>query len=1214
MLVAYHGTDSEVVIPNGVTEIGPSVFEAAEEGEEGFDLLKVTIPASVTRISDRAFYGAELTEVVFAEGSALRELGRSAFAYCAKLPAITLPEGLEIIGANAFDGDGKLGEIAIPASVTEIGDYAFNVCSGLKAVRFASGNVSQLKTIGSFAFYQCYRLTSLELPEGVVSIGDSALRIARGLKRVYLPSTLTQLGTTEAPAVFAPVRESVVLTGADDLQSITVADGNPNYCSKDGLLYTADGRTLLYCPAGRTGTVTVADGTQSIGENAFHRSQADHVVLPDGLKTIGARGFIKGGFTSIELPDSVERIGASAFFFCEKLKTVQLGAGLQTIERSAFSESPLTNVTVPAGVQTIGTNAFDNIRGWIRFAGKDTVLEEDCLSGTASLTVYGHAGSTAEAFVAAAQEQLGDRCGLRFVSIDDFVGVTAVQLAQTTLSLKQRESAQLSAAITPENATNTALVYKSLNSRVASVDAGGRVTALQPGTAVIRVLSPDGPYAECTVTVTRDESYSDFTIDERGFITGYAGEDTDLVIPDTVSGKTVVGIADGAFRENWSIESLTLPDTLQEIGADAFSRCGNLARIHFGSGLKTIGARAFEYCTHLQELELPEGLETMGEYVFDSCENLESVVLPTTLRVIPQGAFHICWRLRTLNVPEGVETIGKDAFYECEGMTALTLPTSLRTICTGAFAACVRLTEVTIPEGVETIEQQAFMSCTALTRIHLPATLKTLGGVYAGDAFERSDVLGCDHLTAVTVTAGSPYFSAYDGLLYNADGTELVFCPRGLPTAAVREGTQRIGDYAFFYCRSLKSVTLPSTLKTIGQNAMGICERLTSLRLPEGVEHIDRSAFASDAALVSVRLPSTLKTVGPHAFLGTGLQKLELPAGVQSLGEQALAYNTALTSVTIRSGATDLGAALFLNTPDVTVWTDSTSAPIYAYAKANGIPVRLLSSGGSGGSGGSGSVSAGHDVTVPAAANGSVSVSPKSAAKGDTVTVTVTPDKGYTLGSLTVTDDSGNRLSVTDKGNGKYTFTMPDGDVRISASFRAASGSTGFADVAADAWYAEAVAWAAEKGVTAGTADGVFSPDGVCTRAQVVTFLWRANGCPAPSGSGRSFADVPAGAWYAEAVAWAVEQGITEGVSANRFAPNAAVTRAQTVTFLWRAAGKPTASRGSFADVPAGTWYAGAVAWAAEQGVTSGMTADTFAPDASCTRAQIVTFLYRAAK
>ena len=262
--------------------------------------------------------------------------------------------------------------------------------------------------------------------------------------------------------------------------------------------------------------------------------------------------------------------------------------------------------------------------------------------------------------------------------------------------------------------------------------------------------------------------------------------------------------------------------------------------------------------------------------------------------------------------------------------------------------------------------------------------------------------------------------------------------------------------------------------------------------------------------------------------------------------------------------------------------------------------------------GGFSSSSRRYDVSAPSVKHGDVTVSPKTASKGDTVTITVKPDSGYELDTLTVKDASGSKIKVKDKGDGKFTFTMPASKVTVSAEF-AEIETLDFADVSTDAYYYEAVKWAAKKGITGGTGDGTFNPNGSCTRAHIVTFLWRAAGSPEPK-STVSFADVPAGSYYAKAVAWAVENGITLGTGDGTFSPNATCTRAQSVTFLYRALGTAPTTVNGFTDVTADAFYADAVAWAVESGVTNGTSASTFSPNNGCTRAQIVTFLYRTMK
>ena len=244
--------------------------------------------------------------------------------------------------------------------------------------------------------------------------------------------------------------------------------------------------------------------------------------------------------------------------------------------------------------------------------------------------------------------------------------------------------------------------------------------------------------------------------------------------------------------------------------------------------------------------------------------------------------------------------------------------------------------------------------------------------------------------------------------------------------------------------------------------------------------------------------------------------------------------------------------------------------------------------------------------------NGTVTANRRYAERGDTVTITVKPDDGFKLDDLTVTDKNGKELKLTDKGNGKYTFTMPAGKVEINAAFVKEVETSPFSDVSTSAYYYEAVKWAQEKGITGGIGNGLFGPNQPCTRAQIVTFLWRAAGSPEPK-SMSSFSDVSADSYYAKAVAWAVENGITTGTGDGKFSPDATCTREQAVAFLYRASGSPAVSGGSaFSDVAANAYYADAVAWAEKNGVTGGIGGGLFGSGNTCTRAQIVTFLYRA--
>ena len=251
-----------------------------------------------------------------------------------------------------------------------------------------------------------------------------------------------------------------------------------------------------------------------------------------------------------------------------------------------------------------------------------------------------------------------------------------------------------------------------------------------------------------------------------------------------------------------------------------------------------------------------------------------------------------------------------------------------------------------------------------------------------------------------------------------------------------------------------------------------------------------------------------------------------------------------------------------------------------------------------------------YTVTPAIVENGAVTTSPKNASKGSIVTITVTPDDGYKLDRLTVADQNGKSVAVTEK-NGVYTFTMPASNISVTPVFVKADNENSFTDIAKGDYFYDAVLWAAKGNITSGTTATTFSPNVPCTRGQTVTFLWRAAGSPEPNTANNPFTDVKEGDYFYKAVLWAYKNGITKGASDTEFSPNNTVTRGQTVTFLYRWKGGTANGANPFTDVKAGDYFHDAVLWANENDITNGTTANTFSPDAPCLRGQIVTFLYR---
>ena len=462
------------------------------------------------------------------------------------------------------------------------------------------------------------------------------------------------------------------------------------------------------------------------------------------------------------------------------------------------------------------------------------------------------------------------------------------------------------------------------------------------------------------------------------------------------------------------------------------------------------------------------------------------------------------------------------------------------------------------------------------------------GGTFRGGL----NTIKNDDRARLTINGGT-FSNYYQAVVQNHNIAEIT---GGTFTAASDANTE---TYGIYNCGCGAGIDL-GTLTVSGGTFTGATYAVAEVSSQNAIVNISGGQFAGTKAAIikSSTSNATIAISGgkfssdPSVYVvGNGNTNIVKRDGSEGAYTYTVLAKSGLTSgvyLTNPSGA--LASNYYVSSTANGVWTVSYSAP---------------SSGG-----GSSSSSRRYDVSAPSVKHGDVTVSPKNASKGDTVTITVKPDSGYELDTLTVKDASGSKIKVKDNGNGKFTFTMPASKVTISAEFAEAE-TMDFVDVPSSAYYYDAVKWAAKKGITGGTGDGAFNPNGACTRAHIVTFLWRAAGSPAPK-STVSFADVPADSYYAKAVAWAVENGITLGTGDGTFSPNATCTRAQSVTFLYRALGTAPTTVNGFTDVAADAFYADAVAWAVESGVTNGTTDSTFSPNNGCTRAQIVTFLYRA--
>ena len=597
-----------------------------------------------------------------------------------------------------------------------------------------------------------------------------------------------------------------------------------------------------------------------------------------------------------------------------------------------------------------------------------------------------------------------------------------------------------------------------------------------------------------------------------------------------------------------------------------------------------------------------QGVTNVGDRSFYNCSSMTSVELTDGIILITGGAFENCTSLTSLTLPKGLEKFGGNAFKGCTGLTGeLVIPDSVREIRNWAFMNCTSISSVSIGKNVESISASAFENCKSLKNV-----------TFRGD-------------------------------------------------------TKNIGSHAF-RATSLTSLTLPDGLETIGADAFyGIATLSGMLVIPESVTKIEEQAFWTGrnngngplSDISGIRVDSPKISIGNSAFRATGANYIDLTRvdELSSWGDWVLdenesciiyaksgsvlnnvknsrhvtnyiyaltsggifAENTAFSEATLATPIQDgykfegwyeskdfSGSAVTDASVGKTYyakWTEDKDDSIYGQSK--NVDLGIIAEGGS--------------TSATVGFTGTIALDRAESDRGyftadiSGMTVTVAPADGLKPGTYKDTIYVYTETGATHFISVTLTVTEKSADSDLPFWLPAAIGSNPFSDVAGGAYYNEAVRWAVKNGVASGTDAKHFSPDAACTRGQAVTFLWRAAGCPAPALAENPFADVKSTDYCYDAVLWAVQTGVAKGTSASTFSPDAPCTRGQIVTFLYRAAGSPSGYANSgYTDVPETSYCAAPVAWAVALRVTSGTSAITFSPDALCTRAQIVTFLYRA--
>ena len=624
--------------------------------------------------------------------------------------------------------------------------------------------------------------------------------------------------------------------------------------------------------------------------------------------------------------------------------------------------------------------------------------------------------------------------------------------------------------------------------------------------------------------------------------------------------KTTLIQAPGAISETY-----TIPSSVSIIGNYAFCGCTSLSGVVIPDGVTCIGDWAFCACHALTDIDIPVSVTQIGEGAFNGCENLTSVVIPDSVTSIGASAFERCYSLTSVVIPDSVTSIGESAFCHCN-LTSVHIPNSVTTIGNWAFFDCSELPDITIPESVTSIGTGAFACCDTLTGIYVDKNNPVYSSDDRGVLFDKAKTtllqapgliqpmaeptktysipdtvtaIGDEAFRGCTFLRGVNIPDSVTSIGYSAFATCI-----NLNNFDIPDSVTSIGEYAFFDCISLTSIVIPEGITSISSQTFSTCQRLTKIVIPDTVTQIGDGAFERCYSLSGIDIPDSVTYIGDYAFYECeSLTGIDIPDNVTSIGWETFRDCHSLTSIVIPDSITDIYGSAFDSCYSLSNIYFEGDAPDFRWG----------------------------------------------------VFADVTATVYYPAGNTTWTSD----VMQDYEGSLSWIGYNPEGS---------------FYDVAMNSFYEAPVEWAVENGITTGATADTFNPNGECLRAQVVTFLWRTAGCPDPKTAGNPFVDVKSSDFYYKAVLWAVENGITNGTDATHFEPFGICNRAQVVTFLYRAQTDPQTggTQGSFSDVDDDAWYSAPIDWAASNGITNGLGDGTFGISNPCNRAQVVTFLYRA--
>lgn len=906
--------------------------------------------------------------------------------------------------------------------------------------------------------------------------------------------------------------------------------------------------------------VTISDGVTSIGSSAFCYCSVKSITLPFGLKHIGSSAFFNcPNIQQIKIPDSVEHIDPYAFSFCKGLHTVKLPASLTLISEDLFAEcANLKNIDIPDTVTEIGANAFLRCTAFIL---------EKLPAGIKSIgdAAFENCGNIESLLLPKTLESIGNAAfggtAIDKASFDGTpekwvaIGGDGCGIARDKIDFLEHTCDFSGWKYDEHKHWKQCSCGKTQNE---GEHTGDGDTCTVCGAALSEALGSGSIDGGLSWSLSRSGA---LTISGSG------------KMPDFSS----VANAAPWDKQKDKIQSAVIGSGVQSISGGAFSGCTALEKVTISDTVAQIDLNAFDGCTALAEFEVAadnKAFSSDGGVLFSADKKLlrcpvgksADCTVPSGTVAIAGGAFKDCAKLESLVIPDSVTAIGKSAFENCAALKRITLPKSITKLEALTFSGCAALAEITLPDSVKTLGEKVFSGCAALKSVKIPAEVT----VIPTEAFS-----GCSSLESITIPKSVSHINkrAFDGCTalkkvdYLGSDTDWSQVTKETGNNALDNAEKSFTrtDHEHKYTDTVIPPTCTERGCTVHLCSCGD-KREDSYTPPLGHSYKDGICVRCGILDPNKDIPHK------HDFIPIVTKPTCLTEGFTtytcSCGEcYTKDYVSAVGHKTQLQNAKAVGCL-------TGGYTGDEVCTVCGKVFKQGSVIFAL----------------GHDPQ-PARV------------KAPTCT-----ESGYTGDLICTRCGDMTQTGTTVAAAGHKFF----GGVCSVCGAKGAEAVPEFDDVKPGAFYFDAVQWAVKNGITNGTGKNTFSPNTVCSRYQIVMFLWRAAGQP-ETNAAVSFAGVKPGDIFYEAVQWAVERGITKGTSSTSFSPFAPCTRGQIVTFLYRSAGSPKVSGAcDFSDIPADSFCHDAVIWASTEGITNGTRAGRFSPNEGCTRAQVVTFLYRA--